>query len=82
MQAVSRRATLHEMIRDYKQAITDLQSLISLLENQSQVKAQSSGKQDGSNESNRKELKQARQRLSLIEDMAKKGTPMDFYLIL
>ncbi|CDP14173.1 unnamed protein product [Coffea canephora] len=82
LKAVSRRATLHEMIRDYKQAITDLQSLISLLENQSQVKAQSSGKQDGSNESNRKELKQARQRLSLIEDMAKKGTPMDFYLIL
>lgn len=82
LKAVSRRATLHEMIRDYKQAITDLQSLISLLENQSQVKAQLSGKQDGSNESNRKELKQARHRLSLIEDKAKKGTPMDFYLIL
>lgn len=82
LKAVSRRATLHEMIRDYKQAITDIQTLISLLENQSQLKARLSGNQDGSNESNWKELKQAHRRLSLIEDKAKKGIPMDFYLIL
>lgn len=36
MQAVSRRATLHEKIRDYDQAASDLQMLISLLEKQSQ----------------------------------------------
>ncbi|KAL3533717.1 hypothetical protein ACH5RR_007238 [Cinchona calisaya] len=82
LKAVSRRATLHEMIRDYKQAINDLQRLVSLLENQSHEKAEQYGKKDGSNESNRKELKQARDRLSLIEDKAKKETPMDFYLIL
>lgn len=70
------------MIRDYKQATTDLQRLISLLENQSQEKAQRSGKQDGSKESKRKELKEANRRLSLIEDKAKKGISMDFYLIL
>ncbi|KAH7844128.1 hypothetical protein Vadar_024623 [Vaccinium darrowii] len=34
--AVSRRATLHEKIRDYDQAASDLQMLISLLEKQSQ----------------------------------------------
>lgn len=36
MQAVSRRATLHEKIRDYEQAASDLQLLISLSEKQSQ----------------------------------------------
>lgn len=36
MQAVSRRATLHEKIRDYEQAASDLLLLISLFEKQSQ----------------------------------------------
>lgn len=82
LQAVSRRATLHEMIRDYKQAIDDLQRLISLLGNQLKEKTQQSGKQDGSSSSNKKELKQAHHRLALMEDMAKQGTSLDLYLIL
>ncbi|CAL9083231.1 unnamed protein product [Musa acuminata var. zebrina] len=34
LKAISRRATLHEMIRDYGQASNDLHKLISLLEKQ------------------------------------------------
>lgn len=67
------------MIRDYKQAIDDLQRLITILENQ--LKEQQSCKKNGSS-SSKKELKQARHRLSLMEDMAKKGTSLDLYLIL
>lgn len=67
------------MIRDYKQAIDDLQRLITILENQ--LKEQQSCKKNGSS-SSKKELKQARRRLSLMEDMAKKGTSLDLYLIL
>ncbi|KAH9687316.1 Heat shock protein DnaJ with tetratricopeptide repeat-containing protein [Citrus sinensis] len=40
--AVSRRAALHEMIRDYTQAASDLQRLVSILENQSAEKAKQS----------------------------------------
>ncbi|CAI9099785.1 OLC1v1036659C1 [Oldenlandia corymbosa var. corymbosa] len=82
LKAISRRATLHELIRDYKQAISDLQRLVSLLENQSQKKSQQSGKLEGSSGSDAKELKQARRRLSLMEEKAKEGTLMDLYLIL
>lgn len=67
------------MIRDYKQAIDDLHRLITILENQ--LKEQQSCKKNGSS-SSKKELKQARHRLSLMEDMAKKGTSLDLYLIL
>nr|GMC77226.1 DnaJ homolog subfamily C member 7-like isoform X1 [Ipomoea batatas]GME12728.1 DnaJ homolog subfamily C member 7-like isoform X1 [Ipomoea batatas] len=70
--AASRRATLHEMIRDYEHAVTDLQRLISLLENQEQR----------SNGSNLKELRKARQRLSSVEEKAKSEIPLDLYLIL
>lgn len=68
------------MIRDYKQAIDDLQRLITILENQ--LKGQQSCKNNGSSNSSKKELKQARRRLSVMEDMAKKGTSLDLYLIL
>lgn len=81
MQAVSRRATLHEMIRDYKQAITDLQKLVSLLEIESQ-NSQQCRNLEGSNGSKARELKRAQRRLSLMEDKAKQGTPMGFYRIL
>lgn len=77
--ALSRRATLHEMIRDYNQAIDDLQRLITVLENQ--LKEQSC-KKNGSSSSSKKELKLAQRRLSLMEDMANKGTSLDLYLIL
>lgn len=82
VQAVSRRATLHETIRDYEQAASDLHGLISLLEKQSQEKVQQCGSPDGSAGGNVKELRQARRRLSSVEEKAKKGISFDHYLIL
>ncbi|KDP26095.1 hypothetical protein JCGZ_21128 [Jatropha curcas] len=79
--AVSRRAMLHEMIRDYGQAVNDLQRLITILENPSDGKARQSVT-PGRSPSSTKELRQARRRLSLMEEEAKKGIPLDLYLIL
>ncbi|PIN21026.1 Molecular chaperone (DnaJ superfamily) [Handroanthus impetiginosus] len=79
--AISRRATLYEMIRDYKLAVSDLQRLISLLECQSQSKNQ---QHDSSRLSagSARDLRKARRHLSLVEDKAKRETPLDLYLIL
>ncbi|KAJ1430029.1 Tetratricopeptide-like helical domain superfamily, partial [Sesbania bispinosa] len=74
VKAISRRATLHEMVRDYEQAACDLRRLVSVIETQSNEKA--SGSSGG------KESRQVYQRLLSVEDQAKKGTPLDFYLIL
>uniref|UniRef100_A0A6M2F8I0 J domain-containing protein n=1 Tax=Populus davidiana TaxID=266767 RepID=A0A6M2F8I0_9ROSI len=79
--AVARRAALHERIRDYGQAASDLQRLISILENQSDGKVRQSSKPARST-SWTKELRQARQRLSLMEEEAKKGIHLDLYCIL
>ncbi|KAG6638452.1 uncharacterized protein LOC122278906 [Carya illinoinensis] len=79
--AVRRRATLHEMIRDYKQAASDLQRLVSILENCFDKKAKQSGTPDRST-SSVKELRQAQKHLPLMEEKAKEGIPLDFYLIL
>jgi DnaJ family protein C protein 7 len=81
LQAVSRRAALHEMIRDYGQAASDLQRLVSVLENLSDEKVRQSSKPARST-SRTKELRQARQHLSLMEEEAKKGIPLDLYRIL
>ncbi|KAI3471716.1 hypothetical protein Pfo_028366 [Paulownia fortunei] len=80
--AISRRATLHEMIRDYKQAAYDLQRLISLLESQSQTKTQQYDSQSRSSGGSVRDLRRARRRLSLVEEKAKKEIPLDLYLIL
>ncbi|CAK7342656.1 unnamed protein product [Dovyalis caffra] len=79
--AVSRRAALHEMIRDYGQAVSDLQRLVSILGNQSDEKVRQSSKPVRST-SRTKELRQARQHLSLLEEEAKKGIQLDLYRIL
>ncbi|XP_020982162.1 uncharacterized protein LOC107492642 [Arachis duranensis] len=80
VKAISRRATLHEMVRDYEHAACDLRKLISVLESQSNQKANQSDSPSGSPAV--KELRQAHQRLSSVEDQAKRGLPLDFYLIL
>ncbi|XP_062181546.1 uncharacterized protein LOC133885814 [Phragmites australis] len=75
--AISRRATLYEMIRDYGQAASDVRKLISLLEkqfNKSRVSPKVVNKHS--------DLKQARARLSSLEDEARKDTPLNLYLIL
>lgn len=79
--AVSRRATLHELIRDYKQAASDVQRFISIVENQSYQKTKASGTV-AEPDSRNNELRKAKKRWSLIEEEAKKGTPLDVYLIL
>ncbi|XVE75558.1 hypothetical protein DITRI_Ditri12bG0103100 [Diplodiscus trichospermus] len=79
--AVSRRATLHEMIRDYGQASSDLQRLISILEKRSDKKSQQSGTAERST-GNSKELRQTQRRLSSMQEEARGGIPLDLYLIL
>ncbi|KAE9621672.1 putative DnaJ domain, tetratricopeptide-like helical domain-containing protein [Lupinus albus] len=78
--AISRRATLHEKVRDYEQAACDLRKLISVLETQSDDKTKPSDSPTGSN--GVKESRKAHQRLLSVEDQAKKQIPLDFYLIL
>ncbi|XWS71203.1 hypothetical protein CRYUN_Cryun03dG0118700 [Craigia yunnanensis] len=81
LKAISRRATLYEMIRDYGQAASDIERLLSLLMKQMEVKTNQIGTSDRSmNLAN--DLRQARLWLSEIEEEGKKEVPLDFYLIL
>lgn len=80
-QAISRRATLYEMIRDYGQAARDLQRLVSLLTKQVEGKTNHCGTSDRSI-SCTNDLRQARLRLSEIEEEDRKDIPLDMYLIL
>lgn len=79
--AISRRATLYEMIRDYGQAARDLQRLVSLLTKQVEGKTNHCGTSDRSI-SCTNDLRQARLRLSGIEEEDRKDIPLDMYLIL
>ncbi|KAL6213279.1 hypothetical protein ACLB2K_012726 [Fragaria x ananassa] len=71
--AVSRRATLHEMIRDYVHASSDVQRLVSILEKQSDDKAKES-----TTNAFAEKLQQARRRLPSLKEKAKKGIPLNF----
>ncbi|CAL4893242.1 unnamed protein product [Urochloa decumbens] len=75
--AISRRATLYEMIRDYGQAANDIRKLILLLEKKANVSGVSPKVFN-----KHSDLKQARARLSSIEDEVKKDIPLNLYLIL
>lgn len=69
------------MIRDYAQAATDLQRLVSILENKSDNNTKESctpGRSTGSV----KELRKAKSHLPVMEEEAKKGICLDLYLIL
>lgn len=79
-QAISRRAALYEMIRDYGQAAKDLQKLVSLL-NKELEKTYHYGTSDRSSTS-ANDLRQARLRLAEIEEESRKEIPLDMYLIL
>uniref|UniRef100_A0A0E0C0L7 J domain-containing protein n=1 Tax=Oryza meridionalis TaxID=40149 RepID=A0A0E0C0L7_9ORYZ len=77
--AISRRAGLYELIRDYDQAGNDLRRLISLLERQLQENiSMPSEKSDGI----RSSLNRSNIRLSALERDAKKGISLNVYLIL
>lgn len=69
------------MIRDYDQAASDLQRLISILVKQNDEKTKTSDT-SADRASSRKELRQARQRLSVMEEKSKEGIPLDFFLIM
>ncbi|KAF5203662.1 Tpr repeat-containing thioredoxin ttl4 [Thalictrum thalictroides] len=81
VKAISRRATLHEMIKDFSHAALDLQRLVCLLEKQAEEKVNQSGKL-GRSTSGIIDLKQAYSRLSTAEEEARKGISLDLYLIL
>lgn len=80
--ALSRRATLQEMIRDYKHAADDLQRLISILEIQSGKNSQKSATPGSATGGSAKDLRKACRRLSSIQEKAKKERSLDLYLIL
>ena len=79
-QAISRRATLYEMIRDYGQAANDLQKFI-LLFSKELEKTYQYGNSDRSS-TNANDLRQARLRLAEVEEESRKEIPLDMYLIL
>lgn len=79
--AISRRANLHEIIRNYGQAISDLQRLITLQESQQQ-KGKCGVRRLGNSGSIAQDLKEAYERLAKAEEDVKKGNPLDYYMIL
>ncbi|WCJ43999.1 Heat shock protein DnaJ with tetratricopeptide repeat [Euphorbia peplus] len=80
LKAISKRAILYEMIRDYGQA-SDLRRLVGILTKQVEEKINQSGSSDRSgNLAN--DLRQAHMRLSTFEEEARNEIPLDMYLIL
>lgn len=80
LQAISRRATLFEMIRDFGQASTDLHRLESLLKRHIEDKVNHCGASDRMSRLN--ELKQIQQRLYMMEEKSRRDIPLNMYLIL
>ncbi|KAL8480013.1 hypothetical protein ACS0TY_026810 [Phlomoides rotata] len=78
--AISRRAMLYEMIRDYGQAVSDLQKLVSLLTEELDKKTNQSVKSDKVDTV--KELRQARLKLLEMEEATRNEIPLNMYLIL
>ncbi|KAF8115956.1 hypothetical protein N665_0025s0391 [Sinapis alba] len=77
--AISRRATLFEMLRDYGQAASDMHRYVNILTKQMEEKA--SGVHDRfTNLAN--DIRQARMRLSDLEEKSRKETSLDMYLVL
>eukprot|EP01018_Ginkgo_biloba_P024670 Gb_07120 [translate_table: standard] len=80
--AISRRAMLHEMVRNYGQAISDLHRLIALQESQQQQSKGSKLGRLGRSGSGTQDLREPHERLAKAEEDIKKGYPLDHYLIL
>ncbi|XP_048446313.1 dnaJ homolog subfamily C member 7 isoform X2 [Pyrus x bretschneideri] len=81
LKAISGRATLYKMIRDYGEAAKDLRRLVSILAKQEEEKTNLCGASDRSI-SGTNVLRQARRQLSKIEEKDRKDIPLDMYLIL
>ncbi|KAH7288655.1 hypothetical protein KP509_31G035700 [Ceratopteris richardii] len=80
--ALSRRATLHEVIRDYGQACNDLRRLVALLEDYEAEGKNSHVAKAASSNMNIQDLKQAKERLQKGEEEMRKGHPVDHYMVL
>ncbi|KAK8645361.1 hypothetical protein V6N13_119195 [Hibiscus sabdariffa] len=81
LKAISRRAILYENIRDYGEAASDIERLLSLLIKQMEMKTNQTGLSERSvNLAN--DSRHARSWLSEIQEEGKKEVPLDFYLIL
>lgn len=80
LKAISRRASLFEMIRDYDQAAKDLQRVSSLLIKHMEEKAGEFGPDGEINCLN--ELRHVQQRKITMEEYAKQEIPLNLYLIL
>lgn len=81
--AISRRAALHEKVRDYGQSCNDLRRLIALYERHLNSQGIGSLKSTSSQDnSTADELQQAKDRLLKSEEELKKGHPLDHYSIL
>ncbi|KAI5054968.1 hypothetical protein GOP47_0030113 [Adiantum capillus-veneris] len=78
--AISRRATLHEIIRDFGQTCNDLQRLIIVLEKQEALSKSSKITRAASKSA--LDLRQARERLDKATREMKKDYAVDHYLIL
>lgn len=81
LKAISRRASLYEMIRNYVQAANDYQRLVSLISKQLEEKTKQLGGPDKTMKL-ANDLRQARLRLSEMEEESRKEVPLDMYLIL
>ncbi|KAL6503016.1 hypothetical protein OROHE_024184 [Orobanche hederae] len=79
VKAISRRAMYYEMIRDYGQAVADLQKLVPLLTKVGK-KTNHSGTSDKVDREN--ELRQARLKVLELEEAARNEIPLNMYLIL
>ncbi|CAA7039857.1 unnamed protein product [Microthlaspi erraticum] len=77
--AISRRAMLFEMIRDYGQAASDMQRYVDI--QTKQMEERSSGIHDRFT-SLANDIRQARLRLSELEEKSRKETSLDMYLVL
>ncbi|CAN0901818.1 DnaJ homolog subfamily C member 7 [Linum grandiflorum] len=81
LKAISRRASLYEMIRDYGQAGHDLERLVHALTRQAEDKNNQPGQAEGSTNL-LNDLRQARLRQANMEEEDRKDIPLNAYLIL
>ncbi|EOA22478.1 hypothetical protein CARUB_v10003125mg [Capsella rubella] len=77
--AISRRAMLFEMIRDYGQAASDMEKYVDILTKQ--IEEKTSGIHDRFT-SMTNDIRQARTRLSELEEKSRKENSLDMYLVL
>ncbi|KAJ0243378.1 Heat shock protein DnaJ with tetratricopeptide repeat-containing protein [Hirschfeldia incana] len=75
--AISRRATLFEMLRDYGQAASDMHRYVNILTKQMEDRTSGDRFTNMAND-----IRQARMRLSELEEKSRKETSLDMYLVL